>query len=324
CISPTVELQADSPGEDIFNGSGHLVARTINNLGSGGCKSAHQRRHKVSVLLGELHNLLRPRAELLGEVTRRCLGHAPLFDQALPIIGKISCRTYEEVIRGLGRSCGTAKEFLHSVHRVLSHGAVRGPFSAHDTYQAASGIKLDQMIAGKSLGILRSARTNQWSHPGSATDDFLRGDGMNQVAIQVTEQVVYFIACDNQLVVNTYFLFGSAYEQPSIPGNCEQDAAIFGSMNEKGVIARQNFQRQQDVDPFAEAHAWRRSGGGHLSNCVCVRPSRVNKSVRTHGEPAMRKMFLHFHRGYLSVRGFFKGGDACVIQRLSSCFGKSV
>src|SRR4029077_18223016 len=182
----------------------------------------------------------------------------------------------------------------------------------------------DHMIAGKSLGILRSARTNQWSHPGSATDDFLRADGMSQVAIQVTEQVVYFIACGIQLVVNTYFLFGSAYEQPSIPGNCEQDAAIFGPRNQQGVVARQNFHRQQDMDPFAEAHAWRRAWGGHLSNCVCVRPSRVNKSARTHGEAVMRTMLLHFYCSYLSIQGFFKGGDAHVVQRLAACLGEGV
>jgi hypothetical protein len=118
------------------------------------------------------------------------------------------------------------------MNRVFGHGAVHGPFAAHDTDQPAGRIDLNHVVARKLLGTLAFfSRADQRPRAGKSANHVVRRHLPCQIVIQVPQHVL------DVRLVTTNSASGSTSSsvvptKPAVPRHGKQNAPVFGFGNQ--------------------------------------------------------------------------------------------
>src|ERR1039458_2477868 len=131
-FSPGIELDAEPACENIFNGGGQFLAYAVNDLCLNRRTAGKNGLREITILESELQHFPCVRSEFGSQVLRSLLRKGIDAHHLFPEVNRESFSTVKDM-----RSCrrfrdGKPQSFLDGIDGVLCHGAMRGPFPAHD------------------------------------------------------------------------------------------------------------------------------------------------------------------------------------------------
>src|SRR2546422_1739670 len=145
------------------------------------------------------------------------------------------------------------------------------------------------MVANQSLRLSGCSRANQRTQPSEAANNLLKTQWRTQVGIELAQHVLRFRSLHEHFSFKVRLGFGRANQQSAEPGNSEEHAAIFGLGYNQRIAALKQFQREENVDTFAEAKAVRQAWVSERTHGVRKRSRRVDESARMKCEALARQ-----------------------------------